>query len=174
MRRVLSILLLLSLIAGCEGGGAPAPGPLGSSEELHIGFPKGGLADTIAIDAVERLPLRAAVLVAPDGTAIATGSIDTVDSPRFATGQWVAGDPWRNALAGSGAAAALLPHPEIGAALQGQQQLLATVSTAEIALPDPVSYRRDWRKYRIRLTFGTPPGETETHNLAAPEPAPGS
>jgi len=174
MRRVLSILLLLSLIAGCEGGGVPSPSPLGSSEELHIGFPKGGLADTIAIDTVERLPLRAAVLVAPDGTAIATGSIDTVDSPRFATGQWVAGDPWRNGLAGGGAAAALLPHPEIGAALQGQQQLLATVSTAEIALPDPVTYRRNWQKYRIRLTFGAPPGETETRSLAAPEPPPGS
>jgi hypothetical protein len=51
---------------------------------------------------------------------------------------------------------------------------LATVSTAEIALPDPVAYRRDWGKYRIRLNFGTPPGETETREIAAPEPPPGS
>jgi hypothetical protein len=178
MRRVLlallAVLLPLFLIAGCEGGGAPPSGPLGPTEGLRAGFPKGGLADTIRVDAIERLPLRAAVLVVPDGTAVAANSIDVVDAPRFATGQWVAGDPWRNALAGSGAAAALLPHPEIGAALQGQQQLLATVSTAEIALPDPVTYRRDWRKYRIRLTFGTPPGETETRNIAAPEPPPGS
>jgi hypothetical protein len=46
------------------------------------------------------------------------------------------------------------------------------VSTADIPLPDPVAYRRDWRKYRIRLTFGTLPGEIETHEIAAPEPPP--
>jgi hypothetical protein len=170
----LAVLLPLVLIAGCEGAGAPSPGPLGSTEELRVSFPKGGVADTIRVDTIERLPLRAAVLVAPDGTAVAASGIDVVDSPRFATGQWAAGDPWRNALAGGGAGAALLPHPDVGAALQGQQQLLATVSTAEIALADPVAYRRDWRKYQIRLTFGTPPGETETRNLAAPEPPPGS
>jgi len=177
MRRVLlvplAVLVPLVLLAGCEGGGAPSRGPLGSTEDLHVGFPKGGLADTIRVDAIERLPLRAAVLVAPDGTAVTASGIDVVDAPRFATGQWVAGDPWRNALAGGAAAAALLPQPEIGAALQGQQQLLATVSTAEIALADPGAYRRDWRKYRIRLTFGTPPGETETRDIAAPEPPPG-
>ena len=80
MRRVLlvplAVLLPLVSVAGCEGGGAPSPGPLGPTEDLHVGFPKGGLADTIAIDAIERLPLRAAVLVAPDGTAFAAGNID--------------------------------------------------------------------------------------------------
>ncbi len=173
MHRVLLALLPLLLTAGCAGGGAPPPGPLGPTEELRAGFPKGGVADTIAIDAIERLPLRAAVLVAPDGTAIAATNVDVADSPRFATGQWTAGDPWRNALSGGGSAAALtMQHPEAGAALQGQQQLLANVSTAEIALPDPVAYRRDWRKYRIRLTFGTPPGVVETREIAAPEPPP--
>jgi hypothetical protein len=49
---------------------------------------------------------------------------------------------------------------------------LATVSTAEIALPDPVAYRRDWTNYHIRLTFGTPPGDVETSEIAAPEPPP--
>src|SRR5712691_5332211 len=129
MRRVLlaplAVLLPLLLIAGCEGGGAPPPGPLGPTEELRASFPRGGLADTIVIDAIERLPLRAAVLVAPGGTAIAATNIDVADSPRFATGQWTAGDPWRNALSGVGPAAALmLPHPEAGAALPGQQPLL--------------------------------------------------
>ena len=36
------------------------------------------------------------------------------------------------------------------------------VSRADIPLPDPVAYRRDWRDWRVRLTFGTPPGELET------------
>jgi hypothetical protein len=183
MRRVLlaslvaplAVLLPLFSIAGCEGGGAPPSGPLGPTEGLRADFPKGGLADTIRIDAIERLPLRAAVLVAPDGTSVPAGNIDVTDSPTLATGQWAAGDPWRNALSGGGSAAALaMQHADAGAALQGRQQLLATVSTAEIALPDPVSYRRDWGKYRIRLSFGTPPGETETREIAAPEPPPGS
>ena len=172
MRRVLLALLPLLSIAACAGGGPPA-GPLGPTEGLRAGFPKRGVADTIAIDAIERLPLRAAVLVAPDGTAIMASNIDVADSPRFATGQWTAGDPWRNALSGGGPVALTMQHPETGAALQGQQQLLANVSTAEIALPDPVAYRRDWRNYRIRLTFGTPPGEVETREIAAPEPPPG-
>ena len=173
MRRVLPVLLSLCLIAGCTGGGAPPPDPLGPTEGLRAGFLRGGVADTIAIDAIERLPLRAAVLVAPDGSAIAANNIDVADSPRFATGQWVAGDPWRNALSGSGPGAALMPY-DAGAALQGRQQLLATVSRAEIALPDPVAYRRDWRRYRIRLTFGTPPSEVVRREIAAPEPPPGS
>src|SRR5260370_25783493 len=134
----LATLSLVFLVTGCEGGGAPAPGPLGPTEGLRAGFARGGLADSIAIDAIERLPLRAAVLVAPDGTAIAASNIDVADSPRFATGQWTAGDPWRNALSGGGPAAALtMPHLEAGAALQGQQPLPATVSTAHIALPAP-------------------------------------
>ena len=38
------------------------------------------------------------------------------------------------------------------------------------SLPEPVEYRREWRSYRIRLTFGTPAVETETEDVAAPEP----
>ena len=58
------------------------------------------------------------------------------------------------------------------AALQGQEQLLAMVSNAQISLPDPVAYRRDWANYRIRLTFGTPPGAIETQEIPAPAPPP--
>jgi hypothetical protein len=178
MRRVLLVpLAVLSpvlLLVGCEGGGAPPPGPLGPTEGLRAGFTRHGLADTIAIDAIERLPLRAAVLVAPDGTVVPASNIDVADTPRFATGQWAFGNMWHNAVTGGGPAALTVPQAEPAAALQGQQQLLATVSSADIALPDPVAYRRDWPRYRIRLTFGTPPGEIETREIAAPEPSPGS
>ena len=53
------------------------------------------------------------------------------------------------------------------------QQLLAMVSRADIPLPDPVAYRRDWRNWRIRLGFGTPPEELQTFEIPAPEPPPG-
>ncbi len=172
MRRVLPVLVPLLLIAGCEDGGAPPPGP---TAQLRAGFPRGGIADTIAIEAIERLPLRAAELLSPDGATTPASTIDVVASPSFAGGQRVAGDPWQSALSGSASAAALnWQHAEAGAAPQSREQLLATVSRAEIALPDPVVYRRDWGHYRIRLTFGTPPGEIETREIAAPEPPPGS
>ena len=174
MRRVLRLLVPLLLIAGCDTGGSPSA-PFGLNQQVRARFPRGGLVDTIAIDAVDRLPLRGAELVAADGTTTRASHIDVTASPVVATGQWVAGDPWRTGLAGGGSAAALtIPNVQAGAALQGQEQLLATVSMAEIALPDPVAYRRNWQKYKIRLTFGTPPGEIETRMIAAPEPLPGS
>lgn len=175
MRRVLPVLLPLLLIAGCDGGALPPPAPSGPVASLRAGFPRGGIADTIVIEATERLPLRTAELLAPDGTATPAQNIDVAASPSYAGGQRVAGDPWRNSLVGSGPAAmpdVALADP--GAALRSQEQLLATVSSADIALPDPVVYRRNWRQYRIRLTFGTPPGEIETRDIPAPEPPPGS
>jgi hypothetical protein len=177
MRRVLPLLLPLVLMTGCDGGGLPPgpSGPVAASAQLRVGFPLRGLADTIVIDAIDRLPLRTAELVGPGGAVTPAGHIDVVASPRVATGQQVAGDPWRNALSGGGSAALLaMPQGNAGAALYSQQQLLATVSTAEIALPDPVAYRRDWARYRIRLVFGTPPGEIETREIAAPAPPPQS
>jgi len=172
MRRLIRALLPLFLVAACDGGGAPPPAV--TAVAVQAGFPRGGLADTITVSAVDRLPLRVAELVAPDGTATPANWIDVNNSPRVATGQWVAGNPWETAVTGATAAAALTTqNAQLGAALQGQVQLLATVSTAEIPLPDPVAYRRDWANYRIRLTFGTPPRDVETRQIAAPEPPPG-
>jgi hypothetical protein len=56
--------------------------------------------------------------------------------------------------------------------LRSQVQVLAVLSQAEIPLPDPVAYRRDWATYRVRLTFGTPPSELESREVAAPAPPP--
>jgi hypothetical protein len=117
--------------------------------------------------------LRAAELVAPDGSATPANWIDVNNSPSVATGQRVANNPWDTAVTGSSAAAALTTQDaEAGATLQGRVQFLGTISTAEIALPDPVAYRRDWTNYRIRLTFGTPPNDVATSEIAAPEPPP--
>src|SRR6266705_912465 len=109
MRRVLPLLLPFVLVAGCDGGGLPPgpAGPVGATAQLRAGFPLRGLADTIVIDAIDRLPLRMAELVAPGGAVTPAGNIDVAASPRVATGQWAVGDPWQSALLGSGSAAAL-------------------------------------------------------------------
>jgi hypothetical protein len=183
MRRALLVRLAAPLaaalpflaLAACDGGIALPPGPPALTAEARAGFPIGGVVDTIVVSAVDRLPLRAAALVAPDGVAIPASYIDVVASPGFATGQRVAGNPWQNSISGGNAIPALaIQNAQASAALESREQLLATVSTADIALPDPVVYRRDWRHYRIRLTFGAPPGEVETRELPAPAPSPGS
>src|SRR5260370_4078510 len=95
--------------------------------------------------------------------------------PGFAGGKRLGGVRGRRNLSGGGSPpAAMMKSATAGAASQSQQQLLATVSSADIPLPDPVAYRRDWTRYRVRLTFGTPPGEIETREFAAPQPPPGS
>jgi hypothetical protein len=169
MRRVLPPILPLALVAGC-GGALPPAGP---AEELHAGFPPHGVADTIEVYAVERLPLRSAELVAPDGTATPASYVNVANSPEFATGQWATGNLWSQAVTPSnGIPAVATQNVQAAAAVRSEAALLATVSTADLPLPDPVAYRRDWTHYRIRLTFGTPPGEVETREIAAPPPPP--
>jgi hypothetical protein len=125
--------------------------------------------DAIQVDAVDRLPLRAAELVAPDGSATPASDIDVVKNPRVGIGQRAAEAAWQDAVSGSSAALALtLPDAQASAALRSQTQLLATASSATI----PLAYRRDWPRYRIRLGFGTPPGEVQTREIPAPEPPP--
>lgn len=157
-------------LAACAAGDA-APPPQAATAELVAGFPAGGLADTITITAVDRLPLRGAELVAPDGATTPANWLDVNSGPAVRTGQSVANNPWETALTGSTAVAALTT-PNVGpnAALRSEVRLLAIVSQAQIPLPDPVAYRRDWANYRVRITFGTPPGELEVREIAAPPP----
>jgi len=103
MRRLVPVLLPLILLGACTGGDA-APPPAGATAELHVGFPSGGVADTIAISVIDRLPLRAAELIAPDGAAIPANWIQANANPRVVTGQWVASNPWQTSLTGSSAA----------------------------------------------------------------------
>ena len=169
MLRLLVTLLCSLALSACTGGNA-APPSQAVGPELQIGFPKGGLADTITITVIDRLPLRVAELVGPDGSTVKSDSINVASAPAVRTGQSVA-NLSETSLSGMSAAPVLTtPDALVNAALYGQVQLQAMVSQADIALPDPVAYKRDWVNYRVRLSFGTPPGEIETREVAAPEP----
>ena len=166
MRRLV-LLVSFVMVAGCAAGGPP---PV-ATEGVSVGFPPRGLADTIAIHAVDRLPLRAASLIAPDGSATPAPDIDVNPAPSFRTSQDLGNDPYAGNVFGVGNVGGT-PGPALpqGGAAVTETRVLVMVSDASIALPDPVAYRRDWRRYRIRLLFGTPPAPPETRELPAPAP----
>lgn len=167
--RVATACWLLILLAACAGSG-PTPLP---SDAVRVSFPAHGIADQIEIEAVGRLPLRQAALIAPDGKATAANAIEAHPSDTLTASQSVANRPYAGTLTGPAGAQPSVPLPA-GAAPQSQTRLLAMVSTASIALPDPVAYRNNWRRYRIELRFGSPPGPIESKTLPAPKPPPGT
>ena len=140
------------------------------NDQIRADFPPGGIADQIEVTAVDRLALRGAELVAPDGHVTPALSINVNPTPTtgFSQGAWAAPITSANYGVSSIGSNALTPNV-VGAAPQSQTTLLAMVSTASIQLPDPIAYRRDWQQYRIRLRLGDPP-QNETREIAAPAP----
>ena len=166
MRRAACFLTIV-LLAGCaeEGGLAPLP-----TDQVRARFPPGGVVNEIEVDAITRLPLRSAELIAPDGDATAASYLHVGPAPSVTYYQgFTNGD----VLGVGNIASGTQPPLNAAGAPQGSAQLLAMVSTASIPLPDEVAYRRDWRSYRIFLSFGDLAGEVERRVLPAPEPPPG-
>jgi hypothetical protein len=164
--RLATCIGIILLLADCSAAG-PTPVPTGP---VHASFPTGGVVNVIAVDAVDRLPLRQAELIAPDGHATAANSVTANPAPTQSFSQQYPVGPYSGTQFGvSSIGSNALSPGVIGTAPQSQTQLLAVVSSASIPLPDPVAYRRDWQKYHIRLRFGDPP-QVETREIAAPEP----
>ena len=163
-------ILTIVLLAACADGGLP---PL-AGDQVRLRFPAGGVVDVIEVDAVNRLPLRKAELIAPDGVATPASYLSVNPSPSVTFYQGLPNGPYTGGALGVGNVAAGVPPPALtGGAAQQRAEFLAMVASASIPLPDPVEYRREWRSYRVRLSFGDPPQEVETQEIAAPEPPPG-
>jgi hypothetical protein len=167
MRRLM-ILSWLIVLAACADGPPPATGPMPG---LRASFPPGAVTDVIRVDALDPLPLRTAELVAPDGAASPASSLNVEANPSTIGGQRALNDPWRTSmLAPNGNNP--LPVGGIDPSLRSESVVLMTVSTADIPLPDPVAYRRDWTGYRIRLGFGTSGNRLDIREIPAPAPPP--
>jgi len=166
MRRLLPILPSLLTLAACADAPPPAllPGP-----HVTVSFPKGSVVNVIKIEAVDNLPLRAAELVAPDGTVTPAAWLDVERNIQDNNGQYAVDSIWHGASFADTGAAPL--NPNSSAAYLSHDTLLLITADAEITVPDPVVYKRDWQHYKIRLTFGAP-GAPETREIAAPQPAP--
>jgi hypothetical protein len=167
--RIAVSMLMLGLCAACEDQSGLSPLP---TDEVRARFPPSGLVDVIEVDAVDRLPLRTAELVAPDGEATPAYYLHVNPAPGVTFYQRSFDTPFEGNSFG---VSSLAPVPtNVSGAPQGDARLLAMVSTASIRLPDEVAYRRDWRSYRIFVSFGDVAGEVERRVLPAPEPPPES
>ncbi|MBV8777102.1 MAG: hypothetical protein JO258_07890 [Alphaproteobacteria bacterium] len=171
MRRWPMSLVLPAVLAACAGAPPPAALP---PQGVRASFPAGGIANLIHIDALDALPLRAAELVAPDGTATAASYLNVEKNPQANTGQASVNDPWRSSMLGANGIAQT-PSAPLAPVYRSSQTLLLTASAAEIPVPDPVAYRRDWEQYRVRVTFDGigAAGRGQTEEIAAPQPPPG-
>lgn len=168
--RIAAAFLMTALLAACgpETGLSPLP-----TDQVRVRFPPGGVVDIIEVDAVDRLPLRTAELVAPDGDATPAFYLHVNPSPSVSYYQRFPSGPYGDNAFGIGDLAAGVPFPaDLAGAPQGNSQLLAMYSTASIRLPDEVAYRRDWPGYRIFLSFGDLADEAARRVLPAPEPPP--
>ena len=168
--RAAAALSLIALLAACESETGLSPLPM---DQVRARFPPGGVVDVIEVDAVDRLPLRTAELVAPDGDATSAFYLHVNPSPSVTYYQRFADSPYGNGTFGAGDLAAGVLFPaDLAGAPQGNSKLLAMASTASIRLPDEIAYRRDWRSYRIFLSFGDLAGEAARRVISAPEPPP--
>src|SRR5271157_2201329 len=89
MRAVFAILTIVLLAACADGGLSPLP-----SDQVRVRFPAGGVVDVIEVDAVNRLPLRKAELVAPDGQATPASYLNVNPSPSITSYEELPNDPY--------------------------------------------------------------------------------
>lgn len=160
-----ALALMTPVLAACidERGGDAGQQP----NTAVARFIPGEDVTIILVTVNDRRALRAAELVGPGGAVIAA---DSVDANRIAA--------YRQPLSrqsigvGVGGTGVAQPLGGLGSFAAGSQTFGASqiYSTAEIRLPDPDSYARDWRLWRVRLRIGDPPDPT-TLTLPAPQPS---
>lgn len=163
MRAVVALAFLL--LAGCGSTGLP---PL-PADRVVARFPPHGLANVIVVEALSRRPLTRAVLVAPDGGTSPASTISVAPAPGYRHDQAIASHPFSANIAGLGPQESFLPVPP-GAAPQSESRLLEITATASLPVADPAGYSREWQQYRIRMSFGRPPGPVKTMTIPAPAP----
>jgi hypothetical protein len=169
--RIAAGLLVFVLLTACGDESGLQPLPI---DQVRAYFPPGAVVNAIEVTAANRLPLRSAELIAPDGDATPASYLHVNAEPSVTYNQRSAyGADASNALLVGSLAPVSPLTTDLGGAPQARAELLAMVSIASIPLPDEIAYRRDWRSYRIFLSFGDQQNEVERRVLPAPEPPPG-
>jgi len=140
--------LIVALLAGCTAGSAQET-PL-ELDTITVRFVPGGLVNVIVVTTIDRLPLRSAMLVAPDGVRLPAYSLDVVASP---------------IIAETPADALALATP---GAVRRVTTVATMVSTALIELPDPARYAKSWPDWQVQLRLGDPDAGERSLMLDAP------
>ncbi len=155
MRRISALIAVF--LAGCTPAAPPA--------SLSAGLLPDGA--TIEIRARDRLPLIAARLVFPDGTAVAA---DRLSAP--APGARVAeGRPSVGVGASGGSSSGIGTGMVFSVPfdwLSGGPRDGLVDSAARIAIPDPAAWPAIAGHAKLQLEFGRPPGETRLVEMPAP------
>ena len=107
MGGVVSLLLAAIFLTGCGDSGLP---PV-ATDQIRARFPAGGVVDVIVVDAVNRLPLRKAELVAPDGQTTPASYLNVVPSPGTTLDSEFATSPYAGNTFGYGNITANLAAP---------------------------------------------------------------
>jgi hypothetical protein len=173
MRRYAPFALVL-LLAACASDTVPIAGPPPGTVDAR--FAQGGEANVITVTAYDRVPIRNAALVAPDGSILPSYHINTERPTRYGSGSGAA--PTVGIGVGGGSSGSFAIGSGIGltfplggyAGPQSTTQSGNILSTAYIRLADPVDYRRRWKNYTIRVRLGDPPSDVHFVTLAAPPP----
>src|SRR5262249_47293876 len=150
MRGVATILMIV-LCAACADGGLP---PL-AGDQVPVRFPPRSVGGVIEGDSINPPPLRKVEVLPPPRQAPPAPFFNVHPSLSVTSRQGLPNGPYAGDAFGVGNIAAGIPPSALSAgAPQQRAAFLAMISTASIPLPDPVEYRRDWRSYRVRLSFG--------------------
>lgn len=146
MRYALALAVLL--VAACADDSRPWSGA--PSESASARFE--GLSDVIVVTVIDRLPLRSATLVAPDGERVPAYSLDVSSSPVVAPSQ---------------EAAIFMASPGVPRQVT---RINVMSSTALIQLPDATRYAKSWHDWRVELRIGDAGDAGRDVTLEAPKP----
>lgn len=140
--------MIVALVAGCAAGSAPET--VVEPDTISVRFAPGGLANVVVVTTIDRLPLRSAMLVAPDGERVLAYSLDVFASPVIAE----------------------TPADALALTIPGAYRRVTSVETmisiALIELPDPARYAKTWQGWRVQLRLGDPDAGQRSLMLAAP------
>jgi hypothetical protein len=147
-RRVLTLCLVLATL--CVVGCADEPWRGAPAESVSARFE--GLSDVVVVNVVDRLPLRSAALVAPDGERVPAYSLDVSSSPVVAPSQ-------ENII--------FMASPGVPRQVTRNNVMS---STALIQLPDPTRYAIGWHDWHVELRIGDAGDAGRDVVLDAPKP----
>lgn len=159
-----SLLAGALALAACAAPEPPRP-------TMGAGFDPA--AATIQIAVRDKLPLRAATLVLPDGHEVAAREI-TVSPPPKSRERSERPGVGVGATGGSSSGVDTAVFIDLPISLDFLRRKTAPStlieSRARIPVGDGAIYRRDWAASHLKLKLGDPPGEVREIELPAPAP----